>query len=56
MLDEDSKVVTQFKVEGIPTKFVLDKNGNIRFKTVGFDNNEDKLAAELKAIIELASK
>ncbi|MER3463222.1 MAG: hypothetical protein C4329_01110 [Chitinophagaceae bacterium] len=56
LLDEDSKVVTQFKVEGIPTKFVLDKNGNIRFKTVGFDNNEDKLAAELKAIIELASK
>src|SRR6185369_5240800 len=30
LMDNESKVVEQFKVEGIPTKFVIDKNGMIR--------------------------
>lgn len=54
LMDNDNKVVEQFNVEGIPTKFVIDKNGRIRFKSVGFDGN-DKLTDELTAMIELAS-
>lgn len=54
LLDNDSKVVSDFKVEGIPTKFVLDGNGKIRFKAVGFDGNAEKLVDELSIMIELA--
>ena len=54
LMDNDSKVVEQFKVEGIPTKFVIDKNGIIRFKEVGFDGSDDKLITELSAMIDMA--
>ncbi len=54
LMDNDSKVVDQFKVEGIPTKFVIDKNGIIRFKAVGFDGSDDKLVTELSTMIDMA--
>ena len=54
LMDNDNKVVEQFKVEGIPTKFVLDKDGRIRFKSVGFGGSDDKLMSELTAMIEMA--
>jgi thiol-disulfide isomerase/thioredoxin len=53
LMDNDSKVVEQFNVSGIPTKFVIDKNGVIRFKAVGFDGSDDKLVAELSTMIEI---
>ncbi|MFN2438600.1 MAG: TlpA family protein disulfide reductase [Chitinophagaceae bacterium] len=56
LMDNEDKVVAQFKVDGIPTKFVIDKNGNIRFKAVGLDGSDDKLMNELTAMIELASE
>ncbi|MEO8403712.1 MAG: TlpA disulfide reductase family protein [Chitinophagaceae bacterium] len=54
LLDPDNKVVEQFKVDGIPTKFVIDKDGKIRFKAIGFDGSDDKLVQELTAMIEMA--
>ena len=56
LMDNDDKVVAEFKVEGIPTKFVIDKKGMIRFKAVGFDGSDDKLISELTAMIDMASK
>lgn len=56
LLDNENKVVEQFNIEGIPTKFVIDKNGVIRFKSVGFDGNDDKLVEELTAMIDLAAQ
>ena len=47
-------VVSNYKVDGIPTKFIIDKNGKIRFKSVGFAGGEDGLVNELSAMIELA--
>jgi thiol-disulfide isomerase/thioredoxin len=55
LMDNESKVVEQFKVDGIPTKFVIDKNGMIRFKAIGFDGSDDKLISELTAMIDIAS-
>lgn len=55
LMDNDSKVVEQFKVDGIPTKFVLDKEGNIRFKAVGYNGDNDKLVEEITNMITLAS-
>jgi thiol-disulfide isomerase/thioredoxin len=54
LMDNDNAVVNQFKVEGIPTKFILDKEGKIRFKSVGFNGSEDKLITELTSMIDLA--
>ncbi len=56
LMDDESKVVADFKVSGIPTKFVIDKAGNIRFKSVGFGGNDEALIDEIDTMVELASK
>lgn len=53
LLDEEDKVVEKFKVTGIPTKFVVDKNGRIRFKSVGYGGNNEKMIRELSLMIEM---
>jgi peroxiredoxin len=53
LLDTDNKVIESYKVDGIPTKFIIDKNGNIRFKSVGFDGSADKLVDELSSMIAM---
>lgn len=47
-------VVSEYKVNGIPTKFVIDQEGKIRFKSVGYSGNEDGLVQELSLMIEMA--
>ena len=47
--------VEQFNVDGIPTKFVIDRNSNIRFKNVGWGGNADELLNELTAMIDMAA-
>ena len=54
LMDLDAKVVASFGVSGIPTKFVIDKNGVIRFKSVGFGGNDAALVDEMTMMIELA--
>jgi len=56
LMDDENKVVSDFSVSGIPTKFVIDKAGNIRFKAVGFSGNADDLVDELSLMVDLASK
>jgi peroxiredoxin len=51
-----SKVVSQYNVNGIPAKFIIDKNGNIRFKQVGFEETTERLADELAIMIDMASQ
>jgi peroxiredoxin len=46
-------VIGDYKVEGIPTKFVIDKNNNIKFKAVGFNGNDDALVEEISTMIEM---
>lgn len=55
LMDNDDKVVADYKVDGIPTKFVIDKEGKIRFKSIGFDGSDDKLMNELTAMIDMAA-
>ncbi|MGB3774364.1 MAG: TlpA disulfide reductase family protein, partial [Leeuwenhoekiella sp.] len=47
-------VVSDYKVDGIPTKFVLGPDGRIKFKAVGFDGNTEGLAQEIEMMINLA--
>ncbi len=56
LMDNDNEMVKDFNVRGIPTKFIIDKTGRIRFKAVGFGGNDDALVDELTTMIELAGK
>ncbi len=53
--NRQSKVVSTYDVPGIPTKFVLDKNGNIRFKHVGFEGSAENLRDEMTMMIDMAT-
>jgi thiol-disulfide isomerase/thioredoxin len=48
-------VVKDFEVEGIPTKFVIDRNSNIRFKSVGYNSNAEEALKELSTMIDMAA-
>lgn len=48
----DTDVVSRYGVEGIPTKFILDKNGAVRFKDVGFSGAEE-MEAKMEMQFEL---
>ncbi len=48
------EVIEQYKVDGIPTKFIVDGNGNIRFKKVGFSGSAEGTVKELDMMIALA--
>lgn len=53
LMDNENEVVAKYKVNGIPTKFVIDKNGNIRFRSSGFNGNSENLVNELSMMIEM---
>ena len=50
--ERDNAVVTQFGVSGIPTKFIIDRDGKIQFKTVGF-MGEKAMMDEMDAQFEM---
>lgn len=51
IFDKDSRLPTLYNVEGMPTTVIIDKQGIIKFKETGFDNDTrekmDKLLNEL---------
>lgn len=52
MMDNATETVADFKVEGIRTKFIIDKKGNVRYKVMGFEVNEGNLFDEMNVMIE----
>lgn len=56
LLDLDDQVITSYGVSGIPTKFVLDKSGKIRFKSIGYSGSSEALVEEISAMIDLAKE
>ncbi|MGB9863478.1 MAG: redoxin domain-containing protein [Candidatus Saccharicenans sp.] len=56
LMDRENKVVAQYGVSGIPTKFIIDPRGKIRFTSVGFEGDTEKMVKEVKLMIELAGK
>jgi thiol-disulfide isomerase/thioredoxin len=52
VLFDDLDIVSKYEVTGIPTKFIIDKNGIMQFKTIGFDS-EQKMITEMEAEFEL---
>ncbi len=53
-MDVDNQVIGAYQVDAIPAKFVIDPQGNIRFKSVGFEGDPDALVEELSLMIDLA--
>ncbi len=53
LLDTENRVAIAFDVAVIPTKFVIDKKGKIRFKSEGFSGSTDQLLEELSQMIEM---
>lgn len=53
LLDLKNEVVTAYGVEGIPTKFVIDRNGIIRFKSVGYGGSASEMVEELSTMIAM---
>jgi peroxiredoxin/tetratricopeptide (TPR) repeat protein len=53
LLDDKNEVIEKYKVSGIPTKFIIDRNKNIRFMNVGYIGSEDQLVEELSTMISM---
>ncbi|MEO6132898.1 MAG: TlpA disulfide reductase family protein, partial [Saprospiraceae bacterium] len=53
VMDSKNEVVTSYKVDGIPTKFIIDKDQKIRFKAIGYSGSAESLFEELTTMIEM---
>lgn len=49
----DFEVAGKYGVSGIPTKIIIDKNGKMRFKSVGYSGQTEKLVKEMDIMIDL---
>ncbi len=45
-------VVGRYKVKGIPAKFIIDKEGNVRYAFTGFSGNFDETLTEIDLFLE----
>ena len=54
LLDSNSAVSASYNVAGIPTKLVIDPQGVLRFRALGFNGDVDETVAELEAMIRIA--
>ncbi len=54
LMDTTNKVTSDFGVSGIPTKFVIDPKGRIKFKVIGFEGDTEKMVQEVKIMLDLA--
>jgi len=50
--DNNTKVVDKFGIIGIPTKFIIDGKGNIRYKLIGFEGSDEAAVEEISYMIE----
>ncbi len=51
-VDIDGKTVAAYKVEAIPTKFVIDTEGNIRFKRRGSSDDKEEIVEEISLMVD----
>ena len=51
---KESPAVTAFGVSGIPAKFIIDGEGQIRFKVEGFEGTPEAASEELVQMVEMA--
>lgn len=49
----DYKVCGAYQVNGIPAKFVIDKEGNIRFRFSGYNGSNESTTEEVSAMVKM---
>ena len=54
LMDRDDKVVKDFNIQGIPTKYIIGPDQKVRFISVGYNGSTDELLEEMKIMIEMA--
>lgn len=47
------EVVVSYGAKGIPAKYIIDKEGNIRFKLVGFSGSDEQVVNEISEMIDI---
>ena len=52
-LDTQQRVANAYNVQGIPTKVVIDTNGRVRYRAVGYNGNPETTVNELTLVVEL---
>lgn len=50
---QEFEVADKYGITGIPTKVVIDKNGKMRFKAVGYSGQTEKLVKEMDIMIDI---
>lgn len=51
-----NKICQAFSISGIPQKLIIDKNGRLRFITIGYKGSASELADEISAMVEMTKK
>lgn len=52
-VSKKNEVVESYGAKGIPAKYIIDKEGNIRFKLVGFSGSDEQAVSELSEMIDI---
>lgn len=52
-VSQKSEVIASYGAKGIPAKYVIDKEGNIRFRLLGFSGSDEQVVKELSTMIEM---
>ncbi|MBD2756825.1 redoxin family protein [Spirosoma validum] len=52
-LDDQQRVSRAYKVQGIPTKVVIDTNGRVRYRHVGYSGDPESTVNELALVVEM---
>ncbi|MBI5215485.1 MAG: redoxin domain-containing protein [Ignavibacteriae bacterium] len=54
VLFDKNEVVNHYEVEGIPTKFIIDKKGNIAYTSIGFDGPQmvEEMVQEIEMLLK----
>ncbi|WP_294547315.1 TlpA disulfide reductase family protein [uncultured Bacteroides sp.] len=52
-VSKKNEVVASYGPKGIPAKYIIDKEGNIRFKLVGFSGSDEQAVGELSEMIDI---
>lgn len=53
LVSNQNNVVTSYGAKGIPAKYIIDRDGNIRIKLVGFSGSAEEVVDELSEVIEI---
>ncbi|WP_254448506.1 TlpA family protein disulfide reductase [Spirosoma rhododendri] len=52
-IDVQQRVANAYKVQGIPTKVIIDGKGRVRYRSIGYNGNPETTVKELAMVVEM---